>query len=44
MLLMTVDTWPMSLATTIKDSDGWWKNKTSMRKKNRLSQYQHAKT
>ena len=43
MLLLAVDTWPMSLAPTIGDTGGLWKNKTSVRKKILLSQYQHAK-
>ena len=30
---MAVDNWPMSLAPTIGDSGGTWKNKTSVRKK-----------
>ena len=43
MLLLAVDTWPMSLAPTIGDTGGSRKNKTSVRKKILLSQYQHAK-
>ena len=42
-LLLAVDTWPMSLAPAIGDTGGSWKNKTSVRKKILLSQYQHAK-
>ncbi len=42
-LLLAVDTWSMSLAPTIGDTGGLRKNKTLVRKKILLSQYQHEK-
>ena len=43
MLLFAVVTWPMSLTPMIGDTGGLQENKTSVRKKILLSQYQHSK-
>ena len=42
-LLLGVDTWPLSLAPMIGDTGGSWKKQNLSEEKILLSQYQHAK-